>query len=758
MKLSSYLAVFFLSLAAFPFPVAMLAQTDTLHGYVQDPTGAVVPGATVSLAGGAGNLQTRSSADGQYAFHALAPGSYTITVTARDFAQLTLSDVSLTAGQSKELNLLLTLPVEKQQVTVESQAQGVSINPDENAGAVVIKGSDLDALSDDPNELQNELQALAGPAAGPNGGQIYIDGFEGGQIPPKSSILEIRVNQNPFSAEYDRIGYGRIEIITKPGSEKFHGSINSYGNDSALNTANPFLAQQPSYYQYGVFGDVSGPLSKTASYFFHATGFSRHNQTVVNALDPQNTSQKLVEAFPTPSTYFSIGPRIDFQLGKSNMFTVREAFYRLTQSGSGVGTLNLPELATNGTTMYNELQAGDTIIISSRLLSELRFVWDRTRIDQTPASPKPTLTVQGAFSTGGAGSGTTQNHEDEFVLQDYFTATTGAHALRFGARARIFRDANYSMSGANGSYFFNNVADYQAGAPRQYSATVINNRLARAVLFDGSLFVQDDWRWKPNLMMGFGVRYEGQNRIHDHADLAPRIALAWSPHRTGTSHPKTVIRAGYGWFYNRFTVPTAFNGAGAAPYIIEAIHDNLINQKSYTIANPNSVFPYNPNAAAPPSVLAAAPSSIPTYHTVDPHVHAALDMQAGVGVDHQIAKKIMGNITYLYTQGVHQYLSNNVTAPDFDVADQTVTGAAPTVYDYQFQSGGFYRQNQLILSTSVALRHLTLNGNYVLNGAKSDTQGVNTFPSVAQNPGLDYGRASFGIRDRVTLIDSYTAP
>ena len=72
---------------------------------------------------------------------------------------------------------------------------------------------------------QTDLQALAGPSAGPNGGQIYIDGFTGGQLPPKSSIREIRINQNPFSAEYDKLGYGRIEIFTKPGTDKYHGQI-----------------------------------------------------------------------------------------------------------------------------------------------------------------------------------------------------------------------------------------------------------------------------------------------------------------------------------------------------------------------------------------------------------------------------------------------------------------------------------------------------------------------------------------------------
>ncbi len=742
-------------LFALALPSMAAAQTAALHGQVQDPSGAVVPGAAILLTNGAQTLQTKSSADGQYAFRVLAPGVYTVTAAAKGFAPFTVSGISLAAGQAKELNISLTIEVEKQQVTVEGQNPTVSLAPDQNAGATVINGSALDALSDDPNELQNELQALAGPAAGPNGGQIYIDGFEGGQIPPKSSILEIRVNQNPFSAEFDRIGYGRVEIITKPGTQKLKGSLSSYGNCSPLNTANPFISPQPSYYFYGIFGDISGPLSKTATWFFHATRFDRQNQTIVNALNPANPAANLVEAFPTPGTYFSIGPRIDFQLGKSNMLTIRDAFYRNTQAGSGVGTLNLPQLASNGATIYNELQIGDTIIVNPRLVNETRFLWDRTSSNQTPASLAPTVTVQGAFTTGGNGAGAEHNLANMFALQNYSTATAGSHTLRFGVRLRATRDANSTTAGSNGSYFFNSVAAYQAGTPAQYSATVITNPVARVTLFDGSLFFQDDWHWKPSLMMGFGLRFEGQNRIHDHADFAPRIALAWSPGRTGKTPAKTVVRAGYGWFYNRFTGPDGFNGGSAAPYIMQTIHDNLVNQKSYVVENPPF---YDPNAPEPASLLTSLGSPVPSFHTIDPHFHAALNMQAGIGVDRQLTKKVMSNVTYLYTQGVHQYLSNNVTAPTFDVADYTVTGATPALYNYQFQSGGFYRQNQVILSTSVQLRHLTMNGNYVLNQAKSDTQGVYSFPSAAQDPGLDYGRATFGIRHRFTLIESYTAP
>ena len=105
-----------------------------------------------------------------------------------------------------------------------TDTQQVELDPAKNAGALVLKQEDLDMLSDDPDDLQADLLALAGPAAGPNGGQIFIDGFSNGQLPPKESIREIRINSNPFSAEYDTSGRGRIEIFTKPGSDKFHGS------------------------------------------------------------------------------------------------------------------------------------------------------------------------------------------------------------------------------------------------------------------------------------------------------------------------------------------------------------------------------------------------------------------------------------------------------------------------------------------------------------------------------------------------------
>ena len=173
------------------------------------------------------------------------------------------------------------------------------------------------------------------------------------------------------------------------------------------------------------------------------------------------------------------------------------------------------------------------------------------------------------------------------------------------------------------------------------------------------------------------------------------------------------------------------------------------------VSNPLLLQPQRPQ---PPSSIASSSSSVPSYHTIDPHFKAALDMQAGAGVDQQLTSKWTANITYLYTQGVHQYLSNNVTAPAFNPATYMVTGTSPSIYNYQFQSGGVFKQHQVVFTSSVQTHRFVLNGSYTFNIAKSDTQGVYSFPSVAQNPGLDYGRATFGVRHRVTLMNSYTAP
>lgn len=748
----------------FPSRVALgqsSGGSSGLRGQVMDPSGAVIPQAQVSVTSASGQSSTvNADASGAYQIRGLAAGTYKISATSAGFATYS-SMVTLAAGQIKTLNLPLQIEVEQQQVQVEAEAPTVSTNVDANANSIVITGKDLDALSDDPDELESELQALAGPAAGPNGGEIYIDGFTGGQIPPKSSIREIRVNQNPFSAEFDRLGYGRIEIFTKPGTDKLHGQIEARGNDSPFNAQNPILhVREPGYYSYNIMGGVGGPLSKNASFF--VSEFARNNQNVnvVDAVDPTtitplNTAGTLIdEPYPNPSSRIDVSPRLDLQLGASNTLTLRYDFFRAVTTNGSVGQLALPSQATNTLSLENTLQASDSLLLSKNLVDDIRFQYRRFHFQNISVNTTPTILVQGAFTDGGNNGGTVRDDQNIYELQNYFSGVEGAHSLNFGTRLRAYSDVNYTNGGTNGEYIFQSPSAYLKKAPQLYQVTNVKNYTARAILFDAALFYQDDWKVNPRLTFSYGLRWETQNWINDKSDWGPRVSLAYALDGHGSNKPaKTVLRAGYGWFYERWNVPNSFGSNAGTPYVIQAIHQNGVNQTVATVTNPTYPISSTPSFST---------STAPTLYSVDPHFHAALDMQAAIGLDRQIAKRITANVTYLYGQGVHQYLTDNIGAPAFPTADLNIYPTAPlpaaAVNNLQYQSGGVYKQSELIASGRAAYRRVSFFTFYMYNHAYSDTNGVTSVPSVSQKPGLDYGRSSFDIANRFVILGNFMAP
>ncbi|MFZ0958677.1 MAG: carboxypeptidase regulatory-like domain-containing protein [Candidatus Sulfotelmatobacter sp.] len=743
------------------------APSASLHGQVTDQSGAVVTQADVALTPASGTpLSTKTDAQGMYEFKGLAPGEYTLDVVAPGFTLYENTKVEI-ASQPLRLNVPLAIEVQTQKVQVSDTAPTVDVNPANNAGAITISSKELEALPDDPDELLTDLQALAGPSAGPNGGQMYIDGFTAGQLPPKSSIREIRINSNPFSSEYDKLGYGRIEIFTKPGTDKLHGQFQMNGNDSAFNSSDPFAGPEPGYDTVQYNGNIGGALNKNGSFFVNA---ERRNINDLSAIDAQILDQNLnpfqeLESVSTPRHRTNIGPRLDYALGKNNTLTARYQYYRDTESNSGIGQNTLASQATNATESEHTFQIGDTQVYGSKVVNETRFQYLRDNSGVTSLDPNPEVNVLGAFTGGGNGTASS-DHQDHYELQNYTSVIHGNHTMKFGGRFRALHDANYSTAGFNGTFTFSSLCSQQtfpsnsacmneAPGPGMYqyaeqllqggATTAPATQLiitqgspnASVTTYDAGLYYQDDWRVRPNITFSYGFRYETQNDIRDHADLAPRLGFAWGVHGRN-SPPIVVIRGGAGIFYDRFQ----------EGQILQAERLNGITQTQSVINNP-TCFPGLDQPLTTAISNCGPSSSSSAIYQISPSLTAPYTLQAAVSAERQVTKSATLTVTYLASRGFDQLLSINANAPD----PLTLVRPDPSEGNiYQYVSEGNFRQNQFIVNSNIRVgTRLQLFTYYVLNYANSDTSGVSSFASNSYDISQDYGRASFDTRQRLFL-------
>jgi hypothetical protein len=728
------------------------AATGTIRGVVTDNSGAVVPAATVTLAGNGLQRSAQTQTDGSYAFQGLAPGQFSVKMAYPGFAAFEKT-VTISGGSTVQVPIQLVLNTEKQEVTVAAEAgPQVSVEPDNNATALVLKGDDLEALPDDPDDLSDALQALAGPGAGPNGGSLYVDGFTGGQLPPKESIREIRINQNPFSAEYDRLGFGRIEILTKPGSDKFRGNIHYNDGESAFNSRNPFATNKPTFFNRQVGANFGGPLGKKASFFIDFNRRDIENNAVSVAqylnpaslpLSPVNTTvvpTRVDTATIVPLANTFIAPRIDYQISTNNTLTVRFEERWNGQQNNGLGGFNLPpgyagsELAYPTLSNGQNLTATETAVLSPTLVNETRFQYTRNWT-ANPGNLIPELNVASEFMTGGNGLGNSYDLTHHFELQNYTSITAGAHTIRFGGRFRRNSDLNNSPTGFNGEFLFtggdepvlsssdqatgqtaslNALQQYQrylqlqaaglsaanvqslGGGPSQFLIQS-GEPYVSMVRWDVGPFIQDDWRMRPNLTVSMGLRYEWQNLMSDYSDVAPRLGIAWAPGNPRNGRQKTVIRAGAGIFYDRDNF---------VPFE-KAFLNNGVRQLQYTVYNPTFNYPLNSLIAGQPvptltvsnNTLYAGGSPIQALGTgenqtwfVAPNLKAESDNQAAIGVERQLPRRTVLSVNYTYTRSNHLLQQVPINSPVPGTYTYSALDPRPVnaVYPYGYAAGDLF--------------------------------------------------------------------
>ncbi len=782
--------------------------TATLRGQITDSLGAIVVNVTVTAID-EGGIERAAQTDehGQYVFPTLPLGRYAIRVDAAGFSPYENPRVEITAGRTEPFDISLTVAGAAEEVTINlSDETEIGTDPENNADAVVLRGDDLDSLPDDPEDLAEALQALAGPSAGVDAeGQFYIDGFTSGRLPPKESIREIRINRNPFSAEYDRLGYGRVEIFSKPGTDKFRGQAFFNFNDESLNSRSPFAPTRAPYQSRRFGGNASGPLvAKKLSFFvdYQRRAVDDNDDINANVLDPALNIVSLNQTVLSPSRGTTFSPRFDWQINETNTLVARYTFEKNDRINEGIGGFNLASRAFDSSTAQHTVQLTETSVINQKIINETRFQYERNRRNQAGGSLTPTVRVLDAFTGGGAQIGLSFNNQDRIELQNFTSWTAGAHSLKAGGRLRAAWTENASEQNFAGTYTFGGGEAPQLDANNQIvrnaSGSIVNTQITsveryrRTLLFqrlglapaeirargggatqfsisggnplieysqtDFSPFVQDDWRVNPDLTLSFGLRYDWQSNINSNFNFAPRFGFAWSPQfgaRNADTNQsrrgrRSVIRGGIGIFYNNFnesllSQTLRFTGATQQQFVITTSTPNGFNFLD--------LFPAVPTAAQF-SAFAVRQS----IRRLDEDLRTPYTIQTSFSYERQLPFRTNLSVNFVNAQTRNVLRSRNINAPLPGTFVPGVSGSgirpSPTEANvFQYESTGRFDQQQLIFSLNNRFsQSLTMRANYTLNWARSDTEGLGSFPINQYDTSGEYGRSTQDTRHRVTVF------
>ncbi len=735
-----------------------------LQGEVQDEHGARIVGAKITLSSANGKSSDAIS-DGQGRFRFTpASGEYTLRAVANGFAAVE-QKIVLRDGEIPARLSITLYPTLSDAVSVEVEDVQVALDANRAAGTQVLTARELEALPDDPDQLNEQLQNLATSAgAAPGQAIVTVDGFlTGTRLPPKSAIREVRINPNIYSAEYDTPPFrgGRIEVTTKPGAGALHGAGFFHFNGTVLNARDPFAPTRASINTRRYGFQLGGPIAKQRAGFL--LDFERRaidEATTVNAaiLDDRFQTITLRANVPTPKRLLIGSARADWQVNQRHMLALRYDASTNWLDNEGVGGFNLPERGYNLRQSEHSLRFSATTIFSPRLLNEFRA--GATLGDSTlrAVSSAPVISVAGAFTAGGATPQHLARQERRIELADNLILSAGKHTLKLGAQIFHKRIDDARLENPHGTFIFgggtvsadqgfiSGLEQYRralpalpGGVPTRFTIT----RGAPSVTVNqwlGAGFAQDEWQWRKNLSLSLGLRYEAQTAPADGVSLAPRLGVAFAPDKKQL----WVLRARAGLFYDRIADTLA----------LETLRLDGTRQQQLLIDAPS--FP-------DPFAIGGANSIIPTVRLFDDGLRPPASLQMRVELERQLPRGWRVSVSHSWTRGWRQLRSRNINAPLVDAPGVDPLNALRPFGDainrLQFESSGQVAGQVLFVGVNQPVnKRFNIFSGYLNFDFRGDADNPFFLPQSSHDFGGEWARPSWQSRHRIFVTTIFNLP
>jgi hypothetical protein len=525
-----------------PIPAAAQAsQRGKLTITVADQTGAVIPNVTVTLdaleaAAKAAPIPPAKTTDkGSVTFEDLVVGRYSVRAEFPGFRMGLLRDFRINRGDNKHV-VVLTLEGLAESVTVGAANQAA--DRASRAFGLTVTQEQIQALSDDPDEMARQLNDIAGPGA-----IVRIDSFEGQQLPPKSQIKSIHVTRDQFAAETEQPGSTFVDVITQPGVGPIRGSANGSFRDGSMSARSQFTPTKGPEQIRGYGFNIGGAIIKQVSNF--SIGVNGFNNFVTPNLNVATLTGKRFDVLNVRQPFSSVNVNglFDYALTKDQTLRFGYSQNNNSRSNQGVGSYDLPERAFKSTQNRYQFRALEAGPIGRRTFINTRMTMAWVDFGNISSVEAPTIIVQDAFTSGGAQQAG-RVHGRNLTFASDVDYVRGIHSWRGGVQ--LYADwyrANLSNNYL-GTYVFSSLAAYEAGTPLLYTRSVGDPNLNFFHARTGGYF-QDDIRVKKGLTLSPGLRYSYQTHVPDRAAYEPRLGITWAPTKSG----KTTLRASGGIFH-----------------------------------------------------------------------------------------------------------------------------------------------------------------------------------------------------------------